>query len=115
MKIKIGTKEVVFTASLIVHAGADAWIEFTADTWNVKLKLEFVDDADTLKDGTGIVVSAENGHGLIKFVRWKNSLGTANTNPFTLGTTKEGRKVTFSAAHWLIGNVNKMDIQFYIE
>jgi len=111
--MKIGNRKVVYTSSLIIPEGEDAWIFFDVGDWHVKVNLIF-NISDEENENGAISIEGIDDHAKVTFFNWNNSLGTVTVNPVELGKTNEGKRLTFMASHWLIGRVNKIDVQFLI-
>lgn len=113
MKLKVGKRKVIHTVTLIVPSGEEAWIEFNLDNWNIRLKILFEVTSDKSKQRE-INIKATDDYGIIIFKNWTNSLGTATRVPVEFGKTSNGRDLLFMASHSLIGDVNKLDLQFLL-
>lgn len=48
MKLTVGGKEVIETVILQMYEGEDAWIEFKAGTWEVKINVKTIDDSNEI-------------------------------------------------------------------
>jgi hypothetical protein len=111
--MKIGGRKVVHTASMIVPKGEEAEIEFNVDNWNIKLKILFIRNNDS-DNANGMSLEVVDNNPQLSLINWSNSLGTATIKPAELGTSNNGKKVSFMLSHWLIGETNKLDIQFLL-
>ena len=111
--MKIGERDVVHTASLIVPKGENAIVDFRVGQWDISLKIIFVRNDDKAEKGS-ISLEVIDGNPQISLINWNNSLGTATIQPAVLGTANDGRKLSFMLCHWLIGDTNKVDIQFLL-
>ncbi len=111
--MKVGGREVVHTATLIIPKGEDALVDFDVGQWKISLRILFVSkDKDAEKGSLSIEVV--DGNPQLSLFDWNNSLGTATVRPFELGTASDGRKLSVMLSHWLIGETNKLDIQFLL-
>ena len=119
--MKIGDKEIVYTASLVVPEGETVFIEFLIGRWRPQFKIDFKNDPDN-KSPSRIDIEGQNHAGGIQslsFVNWNNPMGTALMKPATIGKTNTGQSVFLIAAHWYIGNetkghVHKVDVHFLL-
>lgn len=111
--MKIGDRDIVHTSSLIIPGGKDAWIEFNIGSWLVKVNVIFKDSDEEDKSGS-IVIEAVEDYAKVTFFGWNNSLGSATVKPVNLGKTNEGQQLAFMATHWLVGSVNRLDMQFLL-
>ena len=112
MAVHIGNKLLVHHQSIIVPSGEDARIEFSIGTWELKFTLTFTKDSNT--DGAALSVEETNGKSYIKFINWESSIGTATRAPLVIGGTNLGQPLSILAAHWLVGDTNKLDVQFML-
>jgi hypothetical protein len=113
MSARVGKLEVVHTQTLILPEGEEALVGFQVGGWQAKLKVRFeARGEDPSKQA--IEVEAEDDHALVKLVNWKNPLGTATTTPVQFATLNTGDLVYFMVAHWLIGGVNLLELQFLL-
>lgn len=109
VKIKIGGRQVIDTASLIVPKGEDAWLEFKAGTWDVKLRLVFVDEDE---GNSSWSISPAGDHAVITFTKWSSPLGLGIVEPATVGEA-DGRKLQFLCEGSSLGSAKKLDFQFF--
>lgn len=111
--IRIGDKELVYSSSLIIPEGEEAWLSFKLDDWEINFKIIFV----TSPDKTGpqeVKLEAIQDTVHLSLINWNNSLGTAITKPTRIGETNDGRLLSFMANHWRIGTVHRLDLQFLL-
>ena len=111
--MKIGARKIVHTATLIVPKNERAVVEFSVGDWHIELHIVFVTDKLDSNDGA-MSIEVIDGKPHLKLSNWKNSLGTATVRPVELGRTREGEPLTFMLSHWLIGEAQKLDIQFLL-
>lgn len=112
MKISISNQEVVFFAFILLPNGETGSLEFEVDGWGVKLNIIFIENKDNPEQS--ISISSENDCGLVSFINWNNSLGSATKKPFQLGETQTKRPLLLMASHHLIGTVNQLQMQFML-
>jgi hypothetical protein len=110
--MKIGNREVVHTFSIIVPDKEDAWVDFNVGQWNINLRIYFTEDKGKDTGALSLEVLQDIPH--LNLINWRNALGTATIKPIELGTTSDGRQLSFMLTHWLIGETNKLDIQFLL-
>ena len=113
--MKIGDRNVVHNCSMIVPDGETASIEFLLGSWTVRIRINFIQSGDDEKSTiTVTAASGVDGESLITFVNWRNPIGTATTIPVVIARTNTNQELLIMAAHWMIGNVNKVDIHFLL-
>ena len=112
MKVTVGGREQIAHASLLIGRSEDAWIEFTADTWNVRLHILFVDDANDKEHGFTLL--AKDDHAELTFRNWISQLPMAIEIPFALGET-DGKKVVFLFDGFSVGGFKRIDFSFFWE
>lgn len=112
MTTHIGSKQVVHFSSLIVPDGEAATIEFNIGAWNLNFNVSFSKDESV--EGASLSIEEMNGKSYMKFANWTGTLGTATQKPFVIGKTNQGHELSIMITHWLVGDVNKVDIQFMI-
>ncbi|KQB56821.1 MULTISPECIES: DUF6864 domain-containing function [Acidovorax] len=112
MKITVGGRELITTAVLQVPDGEDAWIEFQAGTWNVRLNVKFVDDKE---DSTQrFFLEGKDDHAVLTFNNWNNGLPSAIPKPFPFGET-DNRKIAFVFSGYSVAGFKRLDISFLWE
>jgi hypothetical protein len=112
MKITVGGRELITTAVLQVPDGEDAWVEFQAGTWNVRLNVRFVDDKEDLtKDFT---LEGKDDHAVLTFKNWNHGLPGAVPKPFQFGET-DSRKIVFVLSGYAVAGFKRVDISFFWE
>ncbi|HRE72600.1 MULTISPECIES: DUF6864 domain-containing function [unclassified Candidatus Accumulibacter] len=112
MKITVGKREQIASATLLVPAGEDAWIEFTAGTWDVRLHVLFVDNPEI--KNPGFVLTAKDDHAVLTFNNWNSALPSAIAQPFELGQTN-GRTVSFMLTGYAVERFKRLDFSFFWE
>lgn len=113
MTARIGKFNIIHSQLLLIPDGADAWVEFRAKNWDVKLKFLLVEDKENPNEST-FDLTAEEDHGVITLKNWSHSLGMSFKEPVDFGST-DGEKVYFMAFGHKVGNVTKLELQFYME
>ena len=108
MNLRVGDREHIASASLLVPNGEDAWIEFKADSWNVKLNVIFIDDDASVE---GFNIEGKDDFAIITLKNWKNSLPMAIETPYSLGEIN-GKKIVFLFTGYCVGTLKKIDFSF---
>ncbi len=112
MKITVGGRELITTAVLQVPEGEDAWVEFQAANWNVRVNVKFIDDKE---DSTpNFSLEGKDDHAVLTFKNWNNSLPSAISKPFQFGET-DSRKIVFIFSGYAVAGFKRMDISFFWE
>jgi len=113
LKVTVGGREQIFATTLLIPNGEDAWIEFAADTWNIRLNIVFVDnkeDTTSRYDLTG-----NSDHGVLTLQNWNNSFSMGSATPISIGHTDKGRNVCAMINGHSIEGTKKLDISFFWE
>ena len=110
----VGNRTVLHKTRLIIPAGEEAQTSFAIGEWEVNVRIIFEETENPNNSGE-IRVEAEDNNAAMRFINWRNSLGTATKKPANFATHSDGRRVTFLAAHWAIGDVNVLELLFFIE
>jgi hypothetical protein len=114
MKAKVGAREVIHCTSLIIPSSESAEICFNVGAWEIDIKISF--ETDSTKEGSRDILYDNIDNQLhLKFRNWTNSIGTALIKPVEIGRTNTNQGLSFIATHWLIGDVNKIDMQFMLD
>jgi hypothetical protein len=113
MKSKIGKFEVINTQTLLIHDNNDAWIEFVVMDWTLKLRITF-EDSSSAANESKFIIRDSGDHGVITFINWNSTLGNSLKEPIDIART-QGRNIYLMAISHKIGNILKLDIQFYME
>lgn len=113
MKARIGNLEILHSQMFLIPEGKEAWVEFKALSWDVKLKFVLEKDEENPDKGS-FNIAGNNDHGVITLKNWSSSLGMSLQEPIDFGLT-EGKKVYFMAFGHKVGSVTKLDVQFYME
>jgi len=109
MKIKIGNKPVIQTASLLVPVTEGAWVEFSAGSWQVKINIVFVEDKDDPTQGFNL--QGKDDYAVLTIKNWNNSLPMAIEEPCQLGVFDD-KKVVFLFSGYAVGSLKKLDLVF---
>lgn len=110
MKITVGGRTHIASVVLQVPDGEDAWIEFPADNWNVKLHVRFIEDkSDPAQKFT---LEAHADHAALVFQNWNQSLPGALPSPFLLGETGK-RKVFFLFSGFAVQGFKFLNMSFF--
>ena len=106
--IKIGSRVLLASHSLLIPAKERAAIDMDVFGWKFQLGIVF-EDAHSEQ---GIEVKPTASGVDLLFKNWANSLGTALTEPGSLATLSLGGKLEFMASNYRIGETNQFEIQF---
>lgn len=112
MNVKIGNRQQIAAAALQVPEGEDAWVEFVADGWNVRLNVRFVDNKDD--PSQKFTLEAPDDHAALVFQNWNQALPGALPKPFLLGETN-GRKVSFIFSGYAVQGFKFLNLSFFWE
>lgn len=112
MKAKVGKYVVIHTQTLLIPNGQEAWIEFQALSWHVKLKLLLTIDSNNPNDSR-YEIYGEEDYGVVKLINWDAST-MAFKEPNQFGKT-EGKNIFIMVFGTRIGDTTKLDVQFYKE
>lgn len=110
MKVTIGGREQIANISLLIGKSEDAWIEFAADTWNVRLHVVFIESAD--KKDQGFQVLGKDDHAELTLKNWNSSLPVAIESPHTLGEVN-GKTVVFLFTGYTVEGFKRVDFSFF--
>jgi len=113
MKAKIGDLEVIHSQILLIPKGSDAWVEFRAMNWDVKLHFILIDDEENINESSYRLVGQDD-HALFELKNWKSPLGISFSEPMEFGST-EGKSVSAMVIGYSVGNLIKLETQFYLE
>jgi hypothetical protein len=114
---RIGDKQVVHFASLIVPEKESAWVEFSLGNWVPRINIVF--ETKPPAEGqpaapAGISLEPVGDYGKMVFTNWDNALGAATTAPFELGKSNDGKTISVMVWHIRTGSVHRLDLQFLV-
>jgi hypothetical protein len=109
--VKIGQRDLMNYYSLLIPKGSATHIPVEVNGWTFDLEIQF----DNASDDKGVDITPSDGGVRIVFRKWDNVLGTALTEPVTLATLQDGRKLAFMASNYAIGTTNKLDLQLLLQ
>lgn len=112
MKITVGGREHITTAVLQVPDGEDAWLEFQAGTWRVRLNIIFIDDKED--SSQNFSVKGVDDHAVLTFKNWNRGLPAAVSKPFQLGEA-DNRNIVFIFSGYAVAGLKRLDISFFWE
>ncbi len=112
MSIKIGGREHITTAALLVPEGEDAWVEFLAGTWNVRIHVVFKDDPANATPSFSL--AAEEDHAVLSIINWKTPLPSATIKPFALGQT-DGKTIVVLFSGYAVDGLKRIELSFFWE
>jgi hypothetical protein len=112
MQVTIGNRKQIASAVLQVPEGEDAWLEFAANTWNVKLRVQF---SDNKTDPTQrFSLRPEADHAVLVFENWNQATPGATARPFQIGKT-EDRVVSMLASGYAVKGFKFLNLSFFWE
>ncbi|WP_126146820.1 DUF6864 domain-containing function [Synechococcus elongatus] len=112
MGVTVGGRELIEAFSLLVPWGDDAWINFAAGDWDVRIRIIFEDDKDDQTPRFDF--SGKDDHALLCFKNWNSSLPSAIEKPVPLGQV-DGREIVFLFSGYTIGSLKHIDFMFFWE
>ena len=111
--IRIGGKEVVFTANIVVPERDTAELEFNAGLGKVSVLILFSDDGS--EKPPKIDIKLTDGVLALNFFNWKSALGAALKTPTSILRLGDGQEIFLLASVWKIGEVYKIDACFLMD
>lgn len=112
MQLTIGGRQQITQCTVLVPDGEDAWIEFSAGAWNVKINLIFEKSAD--ESSQSFTLIGESDHAILKIKNWNNSLPMAIGSTYPLGTVG-GRGIEMIFTGYSVGGLSKIEFIFMWE
>lgn len=109
MNIKIGKKNVIQATSILIPAHEGAWLEFPADTWQVRINILFEDSKEDSSQGFNL--QGKDDHAVLTLKNWNNALPMGIEEPFQLGVVN-GRNVEFLFSGYSVGKLKKLELVF---
>jgi hypothetical protein len=112
MRITVGKRDLLHSISLLVPKGEETCIEFSVETWKVKIMLIFVDD---LSDATSrFELLGQGDQATLTVKNWNGALPSAIEAPVQLGETAEGR-ISFLFSGYAVGSLKRFDFALFWE
>ncbi|WP_370523107.1 DUF6864 domain-containing function [Synechococcus sp. HK01-R] len=108
----VGGRELIDYATLLVPSGEDAWVEFTADTSPVKIKISFIDDKEDPE--TGYALTGAGDHAILTIRNWNNALPMCIEHPFHFGE-EDGRGIYLQFIGDSVGSLKRIELAFFWE
>ena len=115
--MKVGTREVVYTATVLIPSREEAWLEFSVGGWLVKLNLLLVAEEAKPGDATPtprLSIEAVDDHARLVLYNWSNALGTATSEPVEMGRASNGQVLSVMVWHVRTGEADRIDLQFLL-
>lgn len=110
--VKIGEGSLLEHYSLLVPKDSKVLIGVDVAGWNISLEIEF--DSDATERSVKVEALGPNKARII-FNKWDNSIGTVLNEPTLLANLSDGRELVFLASNYMIGTVNKLDLQLMLQ
>lgn len=112
MRVTVGGRELIQSFSLFIPDGDDAWIEFMAGAWNIRLNITFEEDAEDKSARFNLV--GKGDHAALNIKNWNNALPSAIEKPVPVGESN-GRKVSLIFSGYAVGGLKRFDLSFFWE
>lgn len=115
MRIQIDGTSVEHHASILLRDREVASIPVPFDGWDLTVKLEVINgDGGGSSQNASVDIFAESKNvARITLKNWDSPIGTSLNAPQLLGVSNNNRIMYyFIVAHWRVGQLNKIDIQF---
>ena len=112
MQITVGNRKQIASTALQVPEGEDAWIEFQAEGWNVRLNVRFFDNKEDLSQKFSIEVADD--HAVLIFQNWSQALPGALPKPFLIGQIN-GRKIAMLFSGYAVQGFRFLNLSFFWE
>lgn len=113
LKVKIGSRERVGEISLTVPKGEDAWVEFKALTWDMKIHLVF-EDSDDVKAESSWSLRGKSDYAEITFKNWVSAQGMSVPEPVELGSIN-GRSIIMFVHGRIVPGFKLVNLSFFDE
>ena len=110
LKIIVGGREQIANATLMIPASEDAWVEFDADNWHVKINIVFAETES--KADTGVSLNNNGDHAVLTINNWNNRTPMALETPFRIGEVN-GKAVECLFSGYAIKSFKRLDISFF--
>ncbi|WP_280189117.1 DUF6864 domain-containing function [Delftia sp. PS-11] len=111
MKISVGKRQLLGSASLLVPKGEVVKLEFPAKEWMVMLHIVFEDDeADP---GSTFYLEVRDDYAIIRIVNWNKITPMGIDEPIKFGE-HDGNILEMIFTGNRIGSANHLDIQFFL-
>jgi hypothetical protein len=110
--VTIGGRELIQSFSLLIPKGEDAWLEFEAGSWKIRLRVLF--EYDTTNPHARFNLIGKVDHAELSVINWNNALPYAIDTPAILGDNA-GRKVVFLFTGYAVGGLKRFDLSFFWE
>lgn len=108
--IFIGNKKLVFSQSLLIEKNEKTSLEIK--DFNFKINIFFEDEHEESQ----IKFKKVQDHELdIIFKKWNSKFGIALQEPAVIARAEDGEELKFLALNVRVGNINKLEIQFFTE
>lgn len=115
MRIKIDGTSVEHHASILLREREVASLPVPFDGWDLTVKLEVIngDGGGSSENASVDIVAEDKGVAKITLINWDSPIGTSLNAPQLLGISNDNKlRYYFIIAHWRVGQLNKIDIQF---
>lgn len=113
LKVTIGGRERVGEISLTVPKGEDAWVEFKALSWDMKIHLVFEDSEDG-KPEPSWSLRGKGDYAEITFKNWVSAQGLSVVEPVELGSIN-GRAIIMFVHGRVVPGFKLVNLSFFDE
>ena len=110
--VKIGEGILLKHYSLLVPKDSKVVIGVNVAGWKLSLEIEL--DSDATERSVKVEALGPD-RAKITFSKWNNSIGTVLNEPTLLANLSDGKELTFLASNYMIGTVNKFDLQLVLQ
>ncbi len=112
MKVKVGGRELIDCATLLVPSSEEAWIEFTAGMSPVRIRISFIDVKEDPEPGFALTGAGD--HAVLTIRNWNNALPMCIEQPFHFGD-EDGRGIWLQFIGDCVGSLKRIELAFFWE
>lgn len=112
MKVVIGGRERIASFSMSIPMNEDAWVEFQAGDWAMRVKI-VLEDAEHQGEVASMRIDGKDDYALLTLVNWKNHL-PVTFKPFLIAKHTLGDIVLLAWGH-TIGDATLVNLDFVWE
>lgn len=113
LKVTIGKRERVGDVSLTIPNGEDAWVEFKALNWDMKIHIIF-EDLEDKKAPSSWSLRGKGDYAEITFKNWISAQGMSIPEPVELGSVNE-RSIMMFVHGRIVPGFKLVDLSFFDE
>lgn len=115
MRIRIDGTSVEHHASILLRDGEVASLPVPFDGWDLTVRLDVInaDGGGSSQNASVDIIAEDKNVARITLKNWDSPIGTSLNAPHLLGVSNNNKvRYYFIIAHWRVGHLNKIDIQF---